>query len=231
MSASALDKGGTLYFWQKIKNLFAEKGDAVKSITRVGETNTFTVTFADGTTTSFTTPDTIVEPSTAAPLMDGTEAIGSSLKYAREDHVHPKDTSKVDVTRTINGKPLSADVVLAPSDVNAVPAAAVGSSNGVCPLDDNALIASQYLPSYVDDVVEVYARTGATALASDWFSISGPTGDALTPQAGIIYVLMNAPTGYDINTQFRWGGTTYVKLNDGGIVPITNAEIDEIVAS
>lgn len=37
-------------------------------------------------------------PATAAPIMDGnTAAVGSSAKYAREDHVHPKDTSKQDV--------------------------------------------------------------------------------------------------------------------------------------
>ena len=35
-----------------------------------------------------------VTPATATPLMDGTGAVGSSVKYAREDHVHPTDTSK-----------------------------------------------------------------------------------------------------------------------------------------
>ena len=33
---------------------------------------------------------------TAVPLMDGTAAVGSSSKFAREDHVHPSDSSKVD---------------------------------------------------------------------------------------------------------------------------------------
>jgi hypothetical protein len=36
---------------------------------------------------------------------------------------------------------------------------------------------------------------------------------------------------YSANTQFRWGGSAYVKLNDGGVSSITNAEIDTIVAS
>lgn len=35
-----------------------------------------------------------VDPATASPLMDGTSAVGTSTKYAREDHVHPADTSK-----------------------------------------------------------------------------------------------------------------------------------------
>lgn len=35
-----------------------------------------------------------VDPATATPSMDGTAAVGSSAKYAREDHVHPTDTSR-----------------------------------------------------------------------------------------------------------------------------------------
>lgn len=35
-----------------------------------------------------------VQPATANPKMDGTVAVGTSSKYAREDHVHPTDTSR-----------------------------------------------------------------------------------------------------------------------------------------
>ena len=31
---------------------------------------------------------------TATPLVDGTAAVGTSTKYARQDHVHPTDTSR-----------------------------------------------------------------------------------------------------------------------------------------
>ena len=33
-------------------------------------------------------------PATAAPLIDGTAAVGTSARYAREDHKHPTDTSR-----------------------------------------------------------------------------------------------------------------------------------------
>jgi hypothetical protein len=33
-------------------------------------------------------------PATVPPLMDGTAAVGTGTKYAREDHVHPSDTSR-----------------------------------------------------------------------------------------------------------------------------------------
>lgn len=36
-----------------------------------------------------------VNPATVAPIMDGTATVGTSLLYARQDHIHPRDTSRV----------------------------------------------------------------------------------------------------------------------------------------
>ena len=43
-------------------------------------------------------------PATVAPLMDGTAAVGTALKYAREDHVHPTDTSRANFADTVTLK-------------------------------------------------------------------------------------------------------------------------------
>ena len=160
--------------------------------------------------------------------MNGTAAVGTSVKYAREDHVHPSDTSRVPTSRTINGKALSSNITLAASDVSAVATSAVGAANGVCPLNASKVIDSQYLPSFVDDIVEAYARTSGTALGADWLSATSASGSALTPETGKIYVLMADSGDYAANTQFRWSGSAYVKLNDGGVSPITNEEINTI---
>ena len=113
---------------------------------------------------------------------------------------------------------------------NFVAKSSIGAASGVCPLDANSKVDSQYLPSYVDDVIEAYPISGATALSAGWLSATSG-GSALTPEAGKIYVLMADSGDYAANTQFRWGGTTYVKLSDGGVSSITNSEIDTIVAS
>lgn len=94
----------------------------------------------------------------------------------------------------------------------------------------NGVISPSNLPSYVDDVIEAYPRSGATELSASWLSEEAG-GSALTPEVGKIYILMSDSTGYMANTQFRWGGSAYVKMADGGISSITNAEIDTIVAS
>lgn len=45
---------------------------------------------------------TIPAAATVAPVMDGTAAVGSSAKYAREDHVHPTDTSRQAAVEVVN---------------------------------------------------------------------------------------------------------------------------------
>lgn len=106
----------------------------------------------------------------------------------------------------------------------------IGSASGICPLDANAKVDAQFLPSYVDDVIEAYPVSSATELSAGWLSLTSG-GTAFTPEAGKLYVLMASSTNYSANDEFRWGGTTYVKLADSGMSSITNSEIDIIVAS
>ena len=158
-----------------------------------------------------------INPASIAPNMDGTPTVGSSAKYAREDHVHPSDTSRVPTTRkingldltsdrniitqtgtvstgghslsvyidgndsahthevydaeavngmfayanttiaqnfvpkttTVNGNALSGNITLDADDVSAIPTSTKGAASGVCPLDANSKVDSQYLPSYL----------------------------------------------------------------------------------
>ena len=163
---------------------------------------------------------------TEAYRLYDTEAVSGMFTYANTQMAQ----NFVPKTTTVNGNALSGNITLDADDVSAIPTSAKGSASGVCPLDANSKVDSQYLPSYVDDVIEAYPVSGATALSAGWLSETSG-GSALTPEAGKIYVLMADSGDYSANTQFRWGGTTYVKLSDGGVSSITNSEIDTIVAS
>lgn len=58
-------------------------------------TPTSTTAAADTNTTQIATTAYVVgQASATAPVMDGTATVGTSLKYARADHVHPTDTSR-----------------------------------------------------------------------------------------------------------------------------------------
>ena len=59
--------------------------------------------------------------STTTPLMAGTASVGTEAGFARGDHTHPSDTSRVPITRKINGNALDADVTLDAASVGAVP--------------------------------------------------------------------------------------------------------------
>lgn len=50
-----------------------------------------------------TTAYVLGQAGSAAPAMDGAAAAGSSVKFARQDHVHPSDTSRVPTTRSVTG--------------------------------------------------------------------------------------------------------------------------------
>lgn len=64
MEEKYLDKTGLAYLWGKIKAYFQANLPSVPS------------------------------PADSAPLMDGASSVGLSSDYAREDHVHPTDTSR-----------------------------------------------------------------------------------------------------------------------------------------
>lgn len=196
--------------------------------------------------------------STSTPLMDGTAAVGSETAFARGDHRHPTDTTRQavisDLATIRNGASAGATAYQKPEDgipendlasaiqtkltaaTNAIPASQKGTANGVCPLNSSSKIDSTYLPSYVDDVIEAYARSGQTPLSQNWLATGSASGTVISPESGKIYVLMNDVTSgndvlYSANSQFRWATNTYTKLNDGGITAITNAEIDQITAN
>ena len=85
-----------------------------------------------------------------------------------------------------------------------VPQTAVGAANGVAGLDGDGKVPTSQLPSYVDDVVDAYIVSGATALSSGWLSATSG-GSALTPETGKIYVVLT--TGEYLNKTYRWSGT------------------------
>lgn len=93
-----------------------------------------------------------------------------------------------------------------------------GKANGFAPLDENALIPANHLPSYVDDAIEVYAT----------YDIS-PTGgltniqlysdaDHQTPivgESGKIYINI---TDDEPAYQFRWSGERFVDINTSSLI-------------
>lgn len=73
-----------------------------EAYTKIATGTGLSKSYSNGTLTLSYSGSTPPSAATADPLMDGTAAVGSSAKYAKEDHVHPSDTSKV--STTFNGE-------------------------------------------------------------------------------------------------------------------------------
>ena len=104
------------------------------------------------------------------------------------------------------------------------------SPGGVVLLDDKTLIPSRFLPSYVDDVIDllggIVESTPTSGMTAGYkyyvtstkkiFTASSATsGITSNPISDVIYVVPD-----DINgaIMYRWSGTTLVKIVNGGIV-------------
>ena len=67
----------------------------VTGVTTLSGGGTSTTPATDNNSTNIATTAYVVgQASATAPVMDGTAAVGTSLRYARQDHVHPSDTSR-----------------------------------------------------------------------------------------------------------------------------------------
>ncbi|NDD83814.1 hypothetical protein EBZ38_05950 [bacterium] len=134
----------------------------------------------------------------SADLTNTSVAAGS---YGASDSV---STFTVDAKgRLTSASSVSIDIVASQvSDFSSAADARIslqkGVANGIVPLDGNALIPSQYLPSYVDDVIE-YANLAA-------FPATGSNG--------VIYVAL------DTNKTYRWSGSIYIEISPSEVTSV-----------
>lgn len=90
-------------------------------------------------------------------------------------------------------------------------------ANGVAFLNDEGLIPSDVLPSYVDDVVDVYVDAENNKLYND-----EEKTDEVDPEKGKIYSDLGSDKIY------RWSGTRLVNLADPGIVEVSAQDVVDV---
>lgn len=93
-----------------------------------------------------------------------------------------------------------------------------GQAGGFAPLDESGLIPANHLPSYVDDVIEVYATydvspTGGLTNIKLYTDAGHQT--PITGESGKIYI--NVADG-EPSYQFRWSGTKFVDSNTSSLI-------------
>jgi hypothetical protein len=176
----------------------------------------------DNTTKIATTAFVAGQAGAANPLMDGTVAVGTSLLYARQDHIHPSDTTKIgdapndgnlyarknlawsSFSPTGSGAPLDA---LMHNNMIINGAMEVSQENGSTLLTlssgSTRYIVDQWYGSYVSSaaVVKCQQATGTYPVGPNAFMMQATTAFASSPAAGDIANFGQTIEGY------RWQKT------------------------
>lgn len=236
MANKYLDSNGLLYLWQKIVNKFVAKETGKGLSTNDFTTDEKTKLAGLENYTLPTASDTVrggikigagltmngeVLSATGggtADAVDWSNITNKPETFAPSNHTHTKaDIGLGNVDNTSDAdKPISTDTQTALN--NKVNTSVLGQAGGVATLDETGKVPSTQLPSYVDDVVEGYYYEGK-------FYEEEAHATEVAGESGKIYIDLKT------NLSYRYGGTTYVVITSSDMTAITNAEIDNVVAS
>lgn len=176
-------------------------------------TPTSTTAAADTNTTQIATTAFVVgQASSTAPVVDGTATVGTSLKYARADHVHPTDTSRAALASpTFTGVP-------------AAPTAAVDTNT--TQLATTAYVVGQgYLKSATAS--STYAPLASPSLTGVPLAPTATAGTNTTQIATTAFVTAAVSAG----SGAVWGSITGTLSSQTDLQTALNAKLDSTTAA
>ena len=154
------------------------------------------------------------------------EELTAAINKEVSDRTTADNTLNTKIDKEISGR-TAADTALKTElteDINDVLAAlnafkaTKAQANGLASLDENGKVPAGQLPSYVDDVIDVYATYDVSA-TNEVTNIKLYTDEdhttAVVGEAGKSY---NDITPGHPGYQFRWSGTTWVQIVSGGLI-------------
>jgi hypothetical protein len=213
MKMGYLDKDGVLYFWQKIKNAFATKTDLDGKVDKViGKglsTNDYTTTEKNKLASIDDQARAIILPgnNTLAGFVNSTDMPGVVDAWGTNDSIAFSLVTANAAISGLNGK------------VDKVEGKGL-STNDYTTEEKNKLSAFGDASTYAlkSDITSMYRYKGSVATVAALPSSGNTTGDVYNVEAS--------------GMNYAWDGTAWDSLGEiFQITPITNAEIDTIVAS
>jgi hypothetical protein len=135
-------------------------------------------------------------------------ALGTRIDNEITDRTEADAALKTELTEDIQGVQDALDAFIATK----------AQANGLASLDENGKVPAEQLPSYVDDVIDVYAtydKSPTGDLSNIALFADAAHATPITGEAGKIY--QNVTTG-EPGYQFRWTGTTWSLIVSGGVV-------------
>lgn len=135
-------------------------------------------------------------------------ALGTRIDQEVTARTNADATLKTELTRNIQGVQDALDEFIATK----------AQANGLASLDENGKVPANQLPSYVDDVIDVYAtydKSPTGELSNIALFENSDHTRTIVGEVGKIY--QNVTEG-EPTYQFRWTGTTWAPIVSGGVV-------------
>ena len=121
-----------------------------------GTTNGVTAAADTNSTALATTAFVVGQAGSATPLVDGTAAVGTSLRYARQDHVHPTDTS-----RAALNSPVFTGTPSLPTGTTAVTQSAGNNTTAVA----TTAFVTAAVPAFATETQAIYGTSSTTTIS------------------------------------------------------------------
>jgi hypothetical protein len=175
---------------------------------------------ADTNTTGLATTAFVVgQAGSATPLINGTAAVGTSLRYARQDHVHPTDTSRAALASpTFTGTPLSTTAAVDTNTTQiATTAFVIGQASSSTPSATGTAAVGTSLK---------YAR--ADHVHANPLPTGGTTGQVLSKVDGTNY---NVAWTTVASGSSAWGSITGTLSSQTDLQSALDAKLDTTTAS
>lgn len=135
-------------------------------------------------------------------------ALGAKIDKEIQDRTTADAALKTELTEDIQGVQDDLDTFKATK----------GQANGLASLGSDGKVPAAQLPSYVDDVIDVYATyevSPTNQISNIKLYSDAAHANPVTGEAGKSY---NDITGGHPGYQFRWSGTTWVPITSGGLI-------------
>ncbi|MFB0919747.1 MAG: phage tail protein, partial [Oscillospiraceae bacterium] len=165
--------------------------------------NVTSVTFTASGNPIYLSVDDIKDGTVGASALWSSTYIDARLNSVEGHITAAINTAAADATAKANAAQTAAEAA-------SIPLVKKGAANGVAELDYSGKVPTAQLPSYVDDVLDAYVVSGATAYTAGWLSLTNG-GAALTPEISKIYIVLS-DGDYQSKT-YRWSGTTYAEIS------------------
>lgn len=156
---------------------------------------------ADTNTTQLATTAFVVgQASSTAPVMDGTAAVGTSLKYARADHVHASDTSKANLASpTFTGTPAAPTATAGTNTTQLATTAFVQSALPVAATETQAIYGTSSTttisPLTMRYIMANPAYTAYTSLVGNYSSYVSGSGSISALWSNLVGLTVSAANG------------------------------------